>query len=653
MKKIFFTITILFALAAKAQVNTSPKVLGDKAFKNKDYYEAAFYYKKAAMGMNLIKEQQMPYQGASKQAKKTGSATDQAYISFMLAESYRLYQNYLEAEPWYFKVLSENFESQYPLARLWYGVCLRANQRFDESEKQLQQFVSSYKGDAKNLDIAKKEIATCRFAREQYQYPVLVDVNTMKGSLSSDGSDYALIKREDNYFFTSSRKVKEEKTALNRIYQTKISDSKPQAIVFEDKEAGKNEVEYGAPSFESTGKRLYITRWFKSGSQTSYGIYKSEWQNGKWGELTKLNSNVNAQGFTSIQPFVSGDGKQLYFVSDKPGGQGGKDIWIADLNSSGEPVNSRNAGNIVNSEFDEEAPYFDATENKLVYSSKGFLGLGGYDLFESYNSNGKWTVPQNMGYPVNSAKDDMYYYPDNSDKNKFYLSSDRLSDCCLEIFEAFDKRHYLVGKVLDCVDQKPLSGASVSLKDSLAGTILKKITLPQNGRYQFNITTKRPYNVVVEKAGYFTKVVPVPTTGRMLKDTLFNADICLQPFEVNKPIVINNVLYDYDKATLRPESKTVLDGVVKILKDNPKIKIELAAHTDSIGSDIYNNKLSEARAQSCVDYVISRGISRDRIFARGYGKTKPIAPNSLPNGKDNPEGRQLNRRTEFTVLKTE
>ena len=147
--------------------------------------------------------------------------------------------------------------------------------------------------------------------------------------------------------------------------------------------------------------------------------------------------------------------------------------------------------------------------------------------------------------------------------------------------------------------------------------------------------------------------MPVPASGTMRNDTLLNPDICLQAFKVDKPIVIKNVLYDYDKATLRPESRSVLNGVVSILKDNPKIKVELAAHTDSIGSDVYNNKLSQSRAQACVDYIVTSGIDESRIYAKGYGKRRPIAPNSLPNGKDNPEGRQQNRRTEFTVLKIE
>jgi OOP family OmpA-OmpF porin len=654
MKKIT-TITILLFIVStvNAQYKDNPRAFGDKAYNNKDYYEAAFYYKKAAEGLSLIPTQAIPYHATAKNASKKGKPEDRAYISYQLAESYRLYENYVEAEPWYYKVLNENYEAQYPLCRLWYGVCLRANQHFDEAITQLQQFDAAYKGDAKYKAIAQKEIANCRFAKEQYQYPVLIDIAKMKGSWFSDGSDYSMVKRDGNSYFTSSRFVKDEKVHLNRVYSIKgDSSAKPEVLQFTT-DANDKEVEYGTPSFSPDGQRMYFTRWFKVGSKTTHAIYYSQLSNNEWQAPVKLNSNINAEGFNTIQPFITMDGKRMYFVSNKPGGQGGDDIWVADLDDSGNAISSINMGSTINTAMDEQAPYYDAMGKKLIYSSKGFIGLGGFDFFESTYDGINWSAPVNMGYPMNSAKDDLYYMPDPKDANKFYISSDRESDCCLNLFEAYDKRHTLSGLVVDCDTHTALPGVKVSFVDSLSKQVIKHMVLGQSARYNFEVTTRRPYNLVLEKSGYFTKVVPVPASGRMSNDTLFNPDICLQAFKVDKPIVIQNVLYDYDKATLRPESKLVLNGVVKILQDNPKIKIELAAHTDSIGSEKYNNKLSQARAQSCVDYIVASGISETRIYAKGYGKRKPIAPNSLPNGKDNPAGRQLNRRTEFTVLKIE
>ncbi|MEO6633662.1 MAG: OmpA family protein, partial [Mucilaginibacter sp.] len=178
--------------------------------------------------------------------------------------------------------------------------------------------------------------------------------------------------------------------------------------------------------------------------------------------------------------------------------------------------------------------------------------------------------------------------------------------------------------------------------------VLNTVETSATGNYLFEIDNKKGYRLRIEKDGYFSKIIPVTLKG---SDTLFNPLTCLQQYQVNKPIRIKNILYDFDKATLRPESKSDLDSLVKILADNPGFEIELASHTDSIGSDVYNLNLSQLRAQECVNYIISKGVNKDRLYAKGYGKNRPIAPNTFPDGTDNPAGRQLNRRTEFTVVK--
>jgi len=655
MKTILYTVLLsLFCNCAFAQYTEDFKATADKSFKNKNYYEAAYYYKKAAERMNLTpKGIRIPFQEASVKKVAEPKPAEVNYIAYQLADSYRGYENYLEAEGWYYKIINANAEAEYPLARLWYGVCLRANQHFDEAIQQLSQFVKNYHGDSKNIEMANKELANCHFAQDQYQYPILVDVGKMKGEWNSDGSNYALIQKDNNFMFTSSRLVKNNNKHLNKVYSYASNAAKPVAINFKNSN-DKGDVEYGTPALDPTGSKLFVTRWFKVGSKTEHAIYRSDFKNNEWGPLVKLSSNVNLEGFNAIQPFVTADGKHLYFVSDKPGGQGGDDIWVSDLDAEGNAVNSVNLGSTINTPLDEQAPYYDELNKRLVYSSKGMTGLGGFDLFTSAGNLGYWGKPKNMGYPINSAKDDLYYSLDASNPNKFYISSDRQSDCCLEVFQAYDKRFILSGMVIDCDTHKPLPGVKVTFIDSLTKETLKEVTVGKDAKYTFAVNTNRPYNLMLEKTGYFTKVVPVPQPGNKLKnDTLYSPDLCLQAFEVNKPIVIKNILYDFNSADLRPESKTVLNSLATILKDNPKIKIELASHTDSIGSDAYNNNLSQMRAQSCVDYIVSNGISTDRIFAKGYGKTKPIAPNSNPDGTDNPDGRQLNRRTEFTVLKTE
>lgn len=652
MKTIFTIYLSIISISAFAQLGQDYRSLADKSFNNKDYYEAAYYYKRTAEGMHITKGILVPFQAANNSSKKE-KPSDPVYISYRLAESYRLYENYIEAEGWYYKVLNAKGSSVYPLATLWYGVCLRANQRFDEAIKQLNEFKSAYKKTDSYTAIADKEIANCNFAKEQYLYPHLIDAAKMKGDWNSDGSDYAIIKKDKDFLFTSSRFAKDDKKHLNRIYTAKAADSfVPQMINLKNNDANK-ETEYGTPALSPDGKKLYFTRWYKQGIKTVYAIYFTQWQDSKWMPARKLSVNVNSDGFNAIQPFITSDGKRMFFVSNKPGGQGGDDIWVSDLGNDGDAVNSTNLGAGINTPQDDQAPYYDGDKKVLIYSSKGFTGLGGFDFFESTGDTGSWTVPQNMGYPMNSAKDDLYYLPDTNNPDKFYFSSDRQSDCCLDLFEVYDKKFTLTGIVTDCDTQHPLPGVKVSFVDSVSKTILKQIITGSDAKYTYAVTTTRPYNIVLEKKGYFNKILPGPISGNVVSDSLFNPAICLQAFKKDKPIKIDNVLYDFNSATLRPESKTNLDKLAVIMHDNPKIIVELGSHTDSIGSDKYNLKLSQDRAQACVNYIISQGISDKKIFAKGYGKSRPIAPNSLPNGKDNPDGRQLNRRTEFTVIKTE
>jgi outer membrane protein OmpA-like peptidoglycan-associated protein len=382
------------------------------------------------------------------------------------------------------------------------------------------------------------------------------------------------------------------------------------------------------------------------------GIYLSTKQNGAWSEPKALGENVNVPGYNSMQPYITADGKYLLFSSNRPGGMGKNDLWYCVM-TSGVPGSARNMGTTINTKDDEQAPFYDAEKNLLIFSSDGRVGLGGLDFFSSEGDFGTWSAPVNMGKPLNSAKDDVYYTAlDNSHPFAAgFISSDRESICCLEVFSIKRVRKMASGLIVDCDTQLPLEGATVTLVDTVRRKTIRKTTLDATGRYSFEVDPQRYYKIIAEKENYFTKAIYFNTESLDRTDSLNNPSLCLKHYEIEKPIVLNNIYYDFNKATLREESKRVLDSVVDILKDNPKITIEMSAHTDSVGSAKYNEKLSQARAQSCVDYIISKGISSDRLIAKGYGKSKPIAPNSLPNHKDNPEGRQLNRRTEFKVLK--
>lgn len=651
MKKLTSIIFFFVTINALAQ-NAAFVARADKAYASKDYVTAAYYYTKSLQNGTTTSQGTVPYFSVRQSKRQRPAQT--AYLTYRLAESYRIYQNYTLAESNYAQVV-EKYESTYKLARLWYAVCLRANNHIDEAINHLQVFINGNK-DKAYIDIAKKELSNCIFAKEQIQKPILTKATKMAQNLNNNAGDFSLKVTVGKFWFTSSRSGIDNDKPLNRVY-TMLKDSTAQATKIDLEFNLRAGLHYGTPSLEASGKRMYLTIWSDDKSSNITGVYLSKYINQRWTVPQKLNSFVNAVGYNSMQPFVTGDGKRLYYASNRSGSLGGTDIWVSDLDIEGTPVNTMNLGNTINTTDDEQAPFYSEKSHKVVYSSKGFTGMGDFDLFESVSTGTGWSAPRNLGFPYNSTKADLYYYQDDQEENTAYISSDRQSDCCLNLYKVIytppARNILLAGVVIDCATSKPLTGVKVNLADSLSKATLTTITTDATGKYSFSFPAKAAYILKLEKEGYFIKIITVPPINTIKKDTLYNPVVCQQEFEVNKPIVISNILYDFNKAILKPQSKVVLDDLVTILEDNPNIKVELSSHTDSFGPDWSNNRLSQNRAQVCVDYIVSKGISRSRIIAKGYGETMPIQPNSFPDGKDNPAGRKLNRRAEFKVLSLE
>jgi len=279
--------------------------------------------------------------------------------------------------------------------------------------------------------------------------------------------------------------------------------------------------------------------------------------------------------------------------------------------------------------------------------------MGGYDFFYSKGTPGNWAAPKNFGYPVNSVKDDIYFTSRGSAKNILedaLLSSDRASECCLELFSLNKQRplKQVSGLVLNCENQQPLANINVQVVDPSSNSIVSTQTTGADGRYTFTLEDFKNVKAIAAVEGYITNSLEISMPADEDAESLSTPALCLNP--VPKAIVLENVYYDYNKASLKSESYPSLDQLVTMLEQNPTMVIEIGAHTDSKGTEKYNQKLSEARAQSVVAYLIQKGVEKSRLQAKGYGATQPIAPNSNEDGSDNPEGRQKNRRTEFKVL---
>jgi outer membrane protein OmpA-like peptidoglycan-associated protein/tetratricopeptide (TPR) repeat protein len=658
----------IFTTAVHAQFVTSNKRIADVYFQNKEYYAAAEYYKKALqISGDSLSGFVAPYGFGNKINDAGGSKKeDYEYNVFQLANSLRLYNNFKDAEQWY--AIARDFSApEYKLSQFWYAKCLRANEKFSEAISAFNAFLDQYKANDGYPAMAKTELASCRFALYELQYPRMFTLTRLNNEVNDKGSNYAAYLSDSNsIYFTSSRPIgqpgktevleaedkkakvaKKETPFLNSIYLASGNPLSEQVTV---QRIGANAkgIETAAAALHPNGRAMYFTRWNNKEDKQNRQIYVAMLSGDHWAEPMPLGTQVNTQGFSAIQPFVTRDGKYLVFSSDRPGGQGKYDLWYSSLAADGMPGPAVNMGPSINTVEDEQAPYYNPITKKLLYSSNGKVGMGGFDFFESDGDFSNWADPVNPGYPLNSSKDDMYFTSLDSLDRTGYISSDRASLCCLEIFHVQRKSLTIQGTLLDCHTQKPMEGAQIVLSDS---TGKKELITDASGRYSFKVNSNRKIKLAASKDGYFTKVMTYGYDQLAKSDTLFNPQLCLQPFEIDKPIVLENVLYEFDSDKLTEASKLILNNLYSIMVDNMTIEIELSAHTDNIGTPLYNLDLSQRRAKSCVDYLTSQGISASRMTSKGYGLTKPVAPNQFPNGKDNPEGRQLNRRTEFKVTK--
>lgn len=590
MQKIFLTVVIVFAaMAARAQFTYDYLKAADHYYKKADYNSAAEYYEKyLASRKTIIRPAAYnPYTAQTLTRKPVTVVSSEQQAIYYLAESYRLLNNYKKALPYYEDAL-EFDKAQFPLAAFHYATALRALEKYEAAEKAFSYFLSIHEAQDDWRGAADREVKNLRFIVEQLNRKDLHLYSLHKGAsgINAIGASYAPVWLNGNtLLFTSTRPdsgSSKHYVHLNRVYQASINGGSAGNISRLRIPQPKEEHQ-GVISVAPDGNTLFLTRWkIVDGKKTS-AIYASKRIGEAWSEPVVLDEQVNAPGFNAQQPFVMPDGRYLLYASDRKGGYGGFDLWYAELDAQGKPMNSRNLGSTVNSTYNEQAPFFHAGAGVLVFSSDGGTGMGGYDFFFSKGGFDSWETPVNFGYPVNSVKDDIYFTSNGTARNilqDVWFASDRSADCCLELF-------------------------------SLSKTV--PVEPP-------------PPPVVVPEV--VKEVPPVET-----------------------PKVLENVYYDFNVATLKPESYPALNDLVDMLNKHPEIKIEISAHTDSKGADKFNERLSEARAKSVVEYLLSKGIDPARLQSKGYGATRPIAPNRHEDGTDDPEGRQKNRRTEFKVLK--
>ena len=409
------------------------------------------------------------------------------------------------------------------------------------------------------------------------------------------------------------------------------------------------ELNEGAQNISQDGKMLVFTGCNFPGGSGSCDLYYSTQTPRGWSEPLNFGEPINTE-FWESQPSLSPDKRFLYFTARDPNGLGGSDIWVSEKSPNGTWKNPVNLGPGINTAGNESDPFIHADNQTLFFTSNGLQGYGEKDLFYSRKGpKGDWSVPQNLGYPINTIYEEGTLFITADAKTAYYASNRSDSKGGLDIY-SFELREdmrpnktlWVKGKVFDKKTTKGLP-SGVELIDMNTKQIISKVQTDEQGNYLITLPVGRDYAFNVNRKGYlfFSDNFFL---SQQSPDSVFEKNIPLQPIETNATIVLKNIFFDVNKSDLKPASEAELDEVVKLMNDNPTLKIQISGHTDTVGKATDNIKLSENRARAVIDYLISKNINATRLTSKGFGATQPIAPNKTE------DGRALNRRTEMKVV---
>jgi peptidoglycan-associated lipoprotein len=629
------------------------------------------------------------YQKAYSKVKKNKAEKDR--ISLRIADCYRLMNNMKKAEIAYKRLALGKYSKDDPKVILYYADALKANGNYDDAITQYTSYQEKVPKDKR----ADEGIETCNMAKDWMKNPSKYDIKWEK-KLNSKEDDFAPAyadKTQRSILFTSDRAAATGKD-IDNWTGMEFSD------LFLARKDAKGEWNTPAPAdlsevlntkanegsgqFNNRYTMLYFTRcWNELRRKNGCGIYKvNRTGQASWGEPEKIELGGDSSSVYG-QPSVTSDESTIYFAAELPGGQGGKDIWMA-TRKGGKSTKGKskdygtptNLGPKINTPGDEMFPFI-RNDSILYFASNGHKGMGGLDIFRSVSDSGKWSAPENMKYPMNTFADDFAIVFNPEEPEEGYLSSNRPGGKGRDDIYSFvvpPLLFTLEGNITDDRTLQPLQGVKVRITGTNGRSI--EDNTDDKGHYSFNknqISPNTTYEILVTKKDYFNEKGKETTVGLEKSKDLIR-DFVLKPIP-KKPVVLPDILYDLDKYDLKPQFRDSLQGLIATLDANETIVIELASHTDSRGSEERNDILSQRRAQSVVDYLVSRGIDPDRMVAKGYGKrvprtltkdiTKDGVPfttgtvltdtliNSLPNTQAKEAAHSLNRRTEFSILRND
>lgn len=626
IKKVLFAMVVLALIACSTEYHVRK---GNYYFDNIAYSSAVEHYQKAY------------------------NKTHDAVVEEKLAESYYKMNNINAAEKIYeTAVQRENHASKIYFN---YGKILMANGKHREAIPYFKKYLADYSEDA----VAKMLLSSCLSINDRYRDTTLyklypIDYNEFTNSFSIQEYQDGAVFVADKEVFSGRKKSQWTGNTYLDLYEIKKDEDgiwmNPQLLQGDIN----GRFHEGPACFSNDGNTVYFTRSnylkrkmkLNDKKENNLKIFKAKLVDGKWKNLEEF--PYNSDDYSVGHPTLSADEKTLYFVSDMPGSIGGTDLYKSTFENNiwSKP---ENLGATVNTKGNEMFPYIH-TDDALYFSSDAHNSMGGLDVFITYFNGEVWAQPENLNYPLNSSKDDFGYNISKKSNNTGFVSSSRVGNGSdnMYAFDKFPPKFNLYGRAREKGTQKSVQGVRVEITNDKTGKLINMVS-DAKGNFNLKLEPEADYDLYCTKIGCFTRTDKISTVGLKYSQD-FYADFEVEPIVIDKPIVLENIYYDFDKWNIRPDAALELDKLVKILVDNPKIDIEMGSHTDSRGNDRYNLILSEKRAMAAVQYLIASGIDKKRLTYKGYGEKKLVnhCANDIVCTRAE---HQQNRRTEFKVTK--
>lgn len=651
MKKVFWLVGVSLML-----VTCSPDKKMQKAFKEGQYQRVINYY--------IDQIEKNPNNGRA---------------NYLVAESFRLSNRLKESEPFYARAEGRGINED--TIKFYHAQALKAAGNYEGARTKLEDLQATAQDD-KLKARARKALEGLKNLNSLEEKPSYYKIKNLE-TVNTVFAEFSPVHQNGELYFASSRTngsiYEASGTPYTDIYKASTKGANVDvatvaplpSIINEDI---RNEA---CATFTPDGKTMVFakgnTKHKKKGG-IDVDLYISRYRNGAWTEATPININTQfkdentpeARRFSwDSTPSFNADGRTIYFSSNRKGGFGGTDIYSAHVDARGRFGKVKNMGPDINTSGDEMFPFM-ADNAKFYFASDGHPGYGMLDLFVVNRVNGKTTI-ENLGKPVNSMSDDFGLYLFKADRG--FFSSNReggKGDDDIYTFINEDPNLKVVNYFLQGIAYtykkdstlEILNDTHVTLLDN-SGETMQDFTTGNDGKFLFRVYENENYNLLAEADGFIVKRQPFTMFGKSvnpatLKELVTNITVdtvmILDRLSTTTLFGLRNVYFGYDSANINRVAARELDKLVDILSDNPEIKIELSSHTDSVGTDSKNMDLSQRRAASSVSYLIKKGIAAERLVAKGYGETKPVARNTNRDGTDNSAGRARNRRTEFRIL---